>query len=249
LIAAALANHQRIGNQRKPSYIQMVDVEPEPMPAFKDVQEVQVEPDEEITLVRPPKSRRIRVSLDRTPVQRPNLFTARNTSAYARQQREFVPTLLGAGSEVTPAVAISNDSMFSAYYSGPSRSGVSHRSTFIAVGIFGLTALLLFGNDSVTKYFQTWTAADSVASTSSRGTQPSAQPVVSETKLRTGKKTDRSIAPSRNIAAGSSNASGSRTKLTASVKPVANDKGQRAKDKQSESSGPTRPRVVKEPRR
>ena len=235
-----------VPKQRKPSYIQFIDVEPPSTTDDAVVQEVQVEPEEEITLVRPPRGRRIRVSFDRQSTPRPNLFVARKDSVYGRQQREFVPTLLGGGNQVAPVVAA--DTMFSGYPS--TRAGRSHRSTFIAIGIFGLSALLLFGNDSLTRYFQTWTAADSLVGTS-RQTPQSAEPIVA-LKTRPGKKSDKLSVPNRIGIAADRGSVESKTKLTASVKPVTSsvrkeDRKKQSVEPPSSAATPTRPRVVPVP--
>jgi serine/threonine protein kinase len=234
---------RQIPGQRKPSYIQFIDVEPDRVPDVADVQEVRVEPNEEITLVRPPRGRRIRVALDRAAPERPNLFAARKNSVYARQQKEFVPTLLGSRNDAAPPVLAGADAMFSMHPS--TRATRSYRSTFIAMGIFGLTGLLLFGNDSVTRYFQTWTAADSVAGT--RREVTASEPTTA-LKPPSAKKSERSRTPGRSTISErpSSETSASKTKLTASARPVAAV----IKDDQTKpDSAPTRtrPRIVRVP--
>ncbi len=70
----------------------------------------------------------------------------------------------------------------------------------IGGGIVALLALLLFGNDSVTRYFQTWSSADSVSTEAAKAAAIK-RPVAAKTsKLKVTKKDRAATVKDRNAA-------------------------------------------------
>jgi len=128
-----------------------------------------VEPDE-ITQVRPP-SNRITIAWDAASVRRNYPFEA--PPPRKSDNISFYPTILGGRNEksVTEEVAAVRkegealtEGIFSNYHGTPSAfSSNARRVAMLGIGVVGLTSLLLFGNDSFTRYFQSWSSADSVA--------------------------------------------------------------------------------------
>jgi serine/threonine protein kinase len=124
--------------------------------------------DEEITLVRPPKSR---VLID---LEKPRTIY-RAPTAFARTPDEiaFQPTLIGGRKEKrTRAVASespvteSNDGMFAANFGSSAMLAENkYRAMTIGVGCVVLAALFLFANDSASKLFQNVSPGDSVTAT------------------------------------------------------------------------------------
>lgn len=116
---------------------------------------------EEITLVRPPKSRRIRIDWDRPsprrrlPAQRPSRTP---------DEISFVPTILGEARKVRTNDLDPSDAFLSAYYTpSPAASTVPYRSLVVGGGFIALMALVLFGNDSIRTYVQAWGSGESLA--------------------------------------------------------------------------------------
>lgn len=116
---------------------------------------------EEITLVRPPKSRRIRIDWDRPaprrrlPAQRPSRMP---------DEIAFVPTILGEARKVRTNFPDPSDAFLSAYYTpSPAASTVPYRSLVVGGGFIALMALVLFGNDSIRTYVQAWGSGESLA--------------------------------------------------------------------------------------
>lgn len=137
---------------------------------------------EEITLVRAP-SKRIRIDWDRV-VARPDLATilpAPSRSYSVAGEIAFVPTILGGASRKEAAEPEQREGMF-ASFDGPPRSrlAVHRRSIVIGGGFSLLIGLFLFGNDSVTRYFQRWSSADSATAPA---TEEASLPPVSRLKL------------------------------------------------------------------
>lgn len=120
---------------------------------------------EEITIVRAP-GRRIKVDLERASVP-PKFSSLPRVERPIASTREvaFSPTILGSVPERRIAEPSRKDQMFSAYDDSQetSESGRYH-SVMLVAGVLALIGLFLFGFGSVTRYFQTSTVADSVAS-------------------------------------------------------------------------------------
>ncbi|MEP7147946.1 MAG: protein kinase [Acidobacteriota bacterium] len=154
---------------------------------------------EEITLVRPP-IKRIKIDWDRA-VARPELFTAKPQRTTPREI-VFSPTLLGETPRTETVEPLRNDDIFAGYGGSDARGLGRHRSVMIGGGIAALLALLLFGNDSITRYFQTWSSADSVSteSVSARDTRPPAGAATAKTSKQKGTIKDRAGAKERNVA-------------------------------------------------
>ncbi len=211
---------------------------------------------EEITLVRPP-NKRIKIDWDRA-VARPDLFTAKPSRA-AQREIVFSPTLLGDRAETVETLR--NDEIFAGYGGSDTRGPGRHRSVMIGGGIVALLALLLFGNDSVTRYFQTWSSADSVSteSVSARDTQPPVAATAKTSKPRVTKK-DRAIvkeqnavlaAPVPKITTRVDSKPAPKSSIPEKTKPASQIKVEkRASEKSPRASAgsATRPRIVADPK-
>ncbi len=117
---------------------------------------------EEITLVRPP-AKRIQIDWDRVVASRDLSSILSVQKLPPPKEVEFHPTILG--DTVTPKYAQpeQREGMFSAFESvSGSRVTSRNRSVMLGVGFMALVGFLLFGNDSITRYFQTWSSADSI---------------------------------------------------------------------------------------
>ncbi len=116
---------------------------------------------EEITLVRPPKGRRIRIDWDRPDPRR--RIPAQKSSRMS-DEIAFVPTILGETRKIKTNDLDPSDAFLSAYYA-PSRaaSTVPYRSLAIGGGFIALMALILFGNDSIRTYVQAWGSGEPLA--------------------------------------------------------------------------------------
>ncbi|MEO8041919.1 MAG: protein kinase, partial [Acidobacteriota bacterium] len=134
---------------------------------------------EEITLVRPPGNR-LQIHLDDTATKRV-LSAPRKFKPRVPEETGFFPTLLG---DVRKSEAVEPDqkgTMFSDHYPVAARPTTTTRNRYLLLGggFVALLALMLFGNDSATKLFQTSSSADSVTINTLRSTEtsPEARPL------------------------------------------------------------------------
>lgn len=200
---------------------------------------------EEITLVRPP-SRRIKIDWEHA-VPRPDLFTAKPSRPVEREI-VFSPTLLG---DTANAERVHGDEIFAGYGRSDARGIGRQRSVMIGGGIVALLALLLFGNDSVTRYFQTWSSADSVSNEAARATDIDPPVAAKTSKLRATKKDSAIIVKERNapvpkVTARVDPKPSPRSSKSEKTKPAA---GTRASEKPPRTSpgSATRPRIANVP--
>ncbi|HEX6127247.1 MAG TPA: protein kinase [Pyrinomonadaceae bacterium] len=115
------------------------------------------EDDEDITLVRPRTRINVEWAKPRT-IYRPDAFSLRY-----RDEVRFVPTLLGTQDTAGPIDSHAQGGMFAAHYTAAAeRSAIPYRALTISCGVVALMALFLFGNDSLSKYFQSVSPGDSV---------------------------------------------------------------------------------------
>jgi serine/threonine protein kinase len=222
--------------------------------------------DEEITLVRPP-GRRMTVDIDRPfsperksrPVRRP----AADTLA-------FYPTILG-GSLDQPAAAVDERQDIFMTLDAPARELISshRRSILLGCGFIALMSLILFGNDSLSRYFQGWSSADSVASTepeTSEPLPPTEALIAAPAKKKVVKSVDKPLKETAPASTKAKAVEEPKPRSTTSVrpartatpektvvrsKPAVEDTKRKVEKKAAvaEKTGPaTRPRIVKLPR-
>ncbi|MGB7208203.1 MAG: protein kinase [Pyrinomonadaceae bacterium] len=206
---------------------------------------------EEITLVRPPVSR-FTVELEGSEAAQGSLH-ARRFSYRKPTDTEFTPTLLENPRRKKTFDSDAKDVMFSAYYGKPVARFSAGR--VVLSGVVGLTAVagaFLFGGDLVTKYMQ----ASGPGSPEAAITKPS--PIdTKKTVSPSRKKGDRNAKKGRPDN-GLNNADPGRVSseeksgqtLNSSASPESRKKERQIKSgKPSTSKEPTRPRIVKTPKR
>jgi hypothetical protein len=160
---------------------------------------------EEITLVRPP-AKRIRIDWERAvPWPSPANLKPAGRPPVAARDIVFSPTILGAKPKGAIVETKQQDGMFSTYSDTPgSKVSGRSRSVMLGAGIVALLVLVLFGNDSVTKYFQTWSSADSMTADTISQREIPTKPV-SSTRPAKQRAVKNSAKPSENAAIKRSN--------------------------------------------
>lgn len=207
---------------------------------------------EEITLVRPLVSR-FTVDLERLEAgQGP--FPAGKLSYGKPTPVEFTPTLLENSRRRKTFEPEVKDTMFSTFYGKPATRFSAGR--LVLSGIFGFTAVaaaFLFGGDLVTKYLQASGPSDSEAATIKSSLVEAKKPVSSSRKK--GSRTVKSSRPDNRLTKGdpsriSDGAKSTRTIVSASAASDSRKKErQNGSEKKTPDTAPTRPRVVKAPKR